>query len=139
MTWPTWYLSLWDALVETIKTVSDVNKERVFYGERFPPDDYPSIYVCPLPIDLAPASTAETLNAVRFDIGVVVKSADAKEGAKDALTLVGNIQDKLIADRTLGGKCSCLEVIQIAPNWRRLNRGMETFWSGLIIEITEVI
>lgn len=136
MSWQTWYLSVWDALIAVIKTA--VGVDRVFYGEKFPPDDYPSVYVCPIPIDMAPASTAETLNLVRFDIGVVVKSEDTKQGAKDALTLVGNIHDKLIADRTLGNKCACLEVIQINPNWRRQNRGMETFWAGLIIELQEV-
>ena len=138
MSWPAWFLDIWDALVETIKTADGVNKDRVFYGEKFPPDDYPSVFVCPLPIDLSPASTKETLNVVRFDIGVVSKEVDMKEGAKASLTLVGNIQDKLIEDRTLGGKCSCLEVIQITPDWRRMNRGIESFWSGLVIEITEV-
>jgi len=139
MTWPDWYLSVWDALIEAVKTVSGVDKDRVYYGEKFPPDDYPTVYVCPLPIDVSPASTAETLHTCRFDIGVVVKSDDVKTGAKDALTLVGNIQDKLVSDRTLGGKVSCLEIIQISPNWRRMNRGMETFWSGLIVEISEVM
>jgi len=138
MSWSDWYLSVWDALVEKVKTVAGVDKERVFYGEKFPPDDFPSIYVCPLPVALEAASTKETLNIVGFDIGLVVKAVDAKEGAKNALALVGKIHDKLIEDRSLGGLCADLEVIQITPNWRRMNRGMETFWSGLLISLLEV-
>jgi len=138
MSWPEWYMQVWDALVTQIQTVEGVDKERVFYGEKFPPDNYPSVYVCPLPINMVPASTKETLNTVNFDIGVVVHSDDAKQGAKDALTLVGKIQDKVISDRTLGNLCANLEVIQIVPDWRRRNRGVETFWSGLVIQLIEI-
>jgi len=140
--WPDWYLSVWDALIEAIKTVEGVDKNFVFYGEKFPPNNYPSVFVCPVPIDMVPASTAETLNAVTFDIGVVTHVTevqdDIKASAKAALTLIGKIHDKLISDRRLGGKCADLEVSRIDPNWRRKNTGMETFWAGCIVTLIEV-
>jgi len=142
-TWYADYVAVWDALVTLADGLKDTDGNKVFnshvfYGEKYPPDNYPSCYVCPLPINVKPLTFLSDINDFVFDFGIVVNDPDPKQGYMTLLELVGKIYDALIADRTLSSTACGLEAQQIIPNWRGLGEGVEGHWIGLRIIVHKI-
>jgi len=131
--WGEWYESVWDALVKKVLSIEDFKEETVFYGEKFPPNQYPSAYVCPSQAQGAPVTFRETDWLPTFEIGVVVRDPDVKKGILTAIKLIGKIIDVINADRQLENTVQNTECVAMVPYWRGLGRGTESHWIGLIV------
>jgi len=136
MSWGDWYESVWTALVNKVKSLDDFDDENTFFGEKFPPEKYPSAYICPGEVPGQPKTMHESEYHPQFEIGIVVKKANAKTGFIDAFKYAGKIVGAIDADRTLGGAVHNVEVINIIPYWRGLGRGPEDHWVGVIVSCT---
>jgi len=144
MTWYDDYVAIWDALVALVRELTNADsthvfaEENVFYGEKYPPDNYPSCYVCSMPISVVPVTFLQSSHTYTFEFGVVTTNPETKQGYLDAFELIGKIYDALVADRHLGGKVCDLEPTLIIPNWRGLGSGVEGFWVGLQVKLTKI-
>lgn len=143
-TWYADYVAVWDNLVTLVKGLTNTDSSHVFdeanvfYGEKYPPDNYPSCYVCPLPIEIKPLTFLQSSNYYYFDFVVVYSSSDPKQGYLDAFELIGKIYDALVADRGLGGKVCNLEPTLITPNWKSLGSGVEGFYIGMRVRFEKI-
>jgi hypothetical protein len=143
-TWYTDYIAIWDALVNLVKALNKTdgarvfNEENVFYGEKYPPENYPSCYVCPMPITLTPATFRTFENSYVFDLAVVTINNVTKTGYFELFELVGMITDALVADPTLSGTTCHMEPLQIIPNWRNMGEGVESFWAAIRVKLTRI-
>ena len=143
-TWYADYVAVWDNLVTLIKELKNTDlthvfeSTNVFYGEKYPPDNYPSCYVCPLPIPITPLTFLSTTNYYYFDFVIVTADSDPKQGYLTAFGLIGKIYDALVADRGLGSTVCTLEPEQVIPNWKGLGSGVEGFWVGLRVKLTKI-
>lgn len=144
MTWYSEYVALWDVLCNLVKDLVDADgnhifeSKNVFYGEKYPPDEYPSCFVCPLPITITPLTFLQSTNSYYFEFGVVTTNSDTKQGYLTSFELIGKIYDALVTDRSQGGKVCGTEPEQILPNWRNLGSGVEGFWTGLRVKFTRI-
>lgn len=129
-----WYESVWDALVDKVISLSEFTESTVFYGENFPANSFPSAFVCPGITNIEPITFQESLYKPLFEIGVVVENANAKTGKLEALKLCFKIAEALNNDRTLGNVLQKLECVQIVPNWRGLDTGMEQHYIAVVVE-----
>jgi len=143
-TWYEDYVAVWDALVNLVKELKNPDlshifeEANVFYGERYPPDNYPSCYVCPLPIPIEPLTFLSSTNYYYFDFVIVDSNSDPKQGYLTAFGLIGKIYDALVVDHTLGGKVCNLEPQQVIPDWKGKDVGIEGFWIGLRVKFTKI-
>lgn len=125
-----YWLQVWDAIVAEVQKVTEL-EESTFYGEKEPPLKSPSAYVCPIDIYTKPTTPRLSGFLIPFDIGIMKKGSDMKQGMKDAMNLAGKVYEQLIDDRTLGDLVDNLEV-RIQPYWRG-KREFERHWVGVIV------
>jgi len=145
MTEQTWYerhINIWQRLVDIAKSVTlnslpIFDPNYVFWGEKFAVDHFPSCFVCPLPITITNATYNHKFNICDFEYGVVVRNSDVKQGYLDALSIIGKLYDAVVADPQLGKTVCKAEPIKAYPNWRNMGTGMEAFWGGLLVRVTE--
>lgn len=128
-----WYKDIWDYIVNKIGGLTDFDAANVFYGEKFPVENFPSAYVSPVPIVSEPATFRETFWNPSFEILVVQENPDTKLGLINVLQLCWKIVEAFEGDRQLGGLVQNLELPQIIPYPRGMGRGTEQHWASVII------
>ena len=129
-----WWLEVWDAIVTETKKVSELT-DTTFYGEKEPPLESPSAYVCPGVMPAEAATFTEFFYHPTFEIGIMVKDSDLKAGLRTAMTLAGKVADELLDDRKLGGKVDALTVA-FQPHWRGKVE-FERHWVGVLVTCTK--
>ena len=84
--------------VESIKTV--------VLGEQFSPGNLPKAIINAEPVPIGQASMGDFLEArVRGSIILVILEYEPKDWFKDIVSVMGDVVDALLADRSLGGAC----------------------------------
>jgi len=129
----TWWMSIWDELVNKVTSLEEFSTDTVFYGEKFPPTQFPSAYVCPSSAESEPATFHETFWNPTFEILIVTENSDVKAGFQEAWSLAWKIIETLQQDRQLNGLLHNLECPRIASYPRGLGRGMEQHWVSITV------
>lgn len=125
------WLEIFDALETEIKKIENI--EEVIQGWKDKIDKWPTIYIIPIPSSVTPASPKKSDYYFRFEVVVVVRNVDLKQGIRDAVNICGQVIDKLIVDRSLGEKCENLETWEIIPNWDNKST-YESQWASVTVE-----
>lgn len=136
MSWDKWYEDVWDALVAQVVAMGDIDEDKVFYGEKFTPIEYPCCFVVPEDAESIPATFKESEWYPAFGVGFGVQDNDQKAGMLAAWKLCWKFAEQISgmsADRTLGGILHNLECGPITPYWRNLGRGLEIHWVGVTV------
>jgi hypothetical protein len=130
------WIEVWQKLIDKCTATALFKETDIYWGENFFVQSYPSCFVCPLPLNDVPADFNHDFTTLDFDIGVVVRNANPKQGYIDMMKHVCTIRDALFADRQLDKTVDKLEIPKVYPNWRAMNTGKEAFWGGLLVKVT---
>ena len=98
-----------------------------------PPDKFPACYIIPSRDEEADENVAEIMHRFRTKIVVIERDASPTQGAADMIDLCGDVHDKLLADRTLGGKCEILYFVDRNFDYM-LGKDYSLFWAIIAVE-----
>ena len=127
------------AVLEAIRTKIDelTSIKSVTVGElrMLAADKFPACYVIPGRDEEGDYTVSEILHKLRTKIVVITRSpaADPVTGMDDLIGLCGDIHDKLLEDRTLGGKCDILYFVDRDFDYM-LGQDYNLFWSIITVE-----
>ena len=137
---------LWEDILDKLyEIVSDIPdfKNKVFQGDRYPPENYPCAFIVPSVLTAKPITFSEDEWFYAYEIGVGIQGDDPLKNMKEAFRLANKIVETLESDRhlTIKDEDSMLNralvhdthSIRVEPDWRRHNKGLETFWVGVTI------
>ena len=100
-----------------------------------PSDKFPACYIIPGRDEEGDENVAQIMHKFRTKI-VILCRASATEplaGMTSLIDLAGDVHDKLLEDRTLGGKCEILYFVDRAFDYS-LGKDYHLFWALITIE-----
>lgn len=96
------YSAVFDAVKDAVETKSSI--KTVVLGEQFTMTGLPKAIINALPCPVAPASMDELLEVrVNFSVVIVIQEYAPKDWFDDIITVMADIVDAILEDRTLGG------------------------------------
>ena len=122
-----------DAIKSKIAELTEIKSVTVGELTTLPPDKFPACYVIPGKDEEGDENVAEILHKFRTKIVVIERDPNPTSGAADILELAGDVHDKLLEDRTLGGRCEILYFIDRDFDYA-LGKDYNLFWSIITVE-----
>jgi hypothetical protein len=108
------YKAVFDAVEAALENVETV--KTVVQGGRFKLQDFPMVVISPLETGIRQASLGSMLeNTVRFSVTVLVRETEPEDWFADVISVMGDVFDKLLSDRTLSGTVSDLTPTFFSP------------------------
>ncbi|MGQ9543686.1 MAG: hypothetical protein ACUVTM_06360 [Candidatus Bathyarchaeia archaeon] len=115
MTFKETYWGVIDTVKSKVDEVTDL--KTVIFGEKLKIYDFPVAFIIPVRDPISD----ETLNKVRHHIGIRIVVVDQGTEPEPVLTNTINIAcdvyDKIMADRTLNGKCNYIYPVSFEPEY----------------------
>ena len=94
--------------IEAIKTV--------VLGEQFTYGDLPKAVINAEPSPIAPGEMGSLLDvSVNFSVVLVIQEYEPKDWFEDVISVMGDVVDSVLADRTLGGELKDCLPVSFAP------------------------
>jgi len=117
----TW-VSVFEAIRDRVSALTDAAGnplfETVLEGWKVPYKGKKTAVILPVPDPIVPASVAKSSHTFKYQILIILESADTVVGMKEAMRLAGSVHDDLVANRTLGGLVDNLEATLYEMEWR---------------------
>lgn len=112
------YKDVFDAVKAAIETKSSIKS--VLLGEQFTYGQLPKAVINPLPSLISQETLGELLGQflgvkVNFSVILVINEYQPKDWFQDIITVMAEVVDAVLADRTLGGKVSDVIPTSFAP------------------------
>jgi len=124
-----------DAIKSKIDEIVAIKSITIGELKVLPPDKFPAVYVIPSKDEEGDENVAEILHKFRTKVVVMVRSGaqEPLAGMTSLIDLTGDVHDKLLEDRTLGGKCEILYFIDRDFDYQ-IGQDFHLFWSIITIE-----
>ena len=128
-----------DAVLDAIKTKIEelITIKSVTIGELtvLSADKYPAAYIIPARDEIEDHTVSRILHKFRTKVVVIVRSASTEPlvGMDTLIALSGDVYDKILEDRTLGGACEILYMISRDFDYS-LGKDFNLFWTIITIE-----
>ena len=108
------YKDIFDAVKDAIETKSSIKS--VLLGEQFTYEQLPKAVINALPSPITQATLGESLEVkVNFSVILVINEYQPKDWFQDIITIMADVVDAILADRTLGGKVADIIPSSFAP------------------------
>jgi len=99
------YKDVFDAVKAAIETKSSIKS--VLLGEQFTYGQLPKAVINALPAPISQGTLGELLEVkVNFSVILVINEYEPKDWFTDIITVMANVVDAVLAERTLGGKAA---------------------------------
>jgi hypothetical protein len=103
------YKDVFDAVKAAVETKSSIKS--VLLGEQFSYDQLPKAVINALPSPISQGTLGELLEVkVNFSVILVINEYAPKDWFQDIITVMADVVDAVLADRTFGGK-----VVDVIP------------------------
>ena len=123
------YKAVFDALKTAIETKESI--KTVILGEQFSHGSLPKAIVNPDPSPIGQASMGTFLETrVRGSIVLVILEYEPKDWFTDIISVMGDVVDALLADRTVGGTCFDLTPTGFSPGEVKFHD--KVFYGGVV-------
>lgn len=121
------WIGIWDAIYVIVNAfVTSGDLAAAYQGLKVPPDRLPCAMVGAGETPIGVINTLGTERHLRIPIYIFTQEDVLVTGMKNAITLAGKIEEKLVADRTLGlPYVENLEAISIVTSPRDVPTGFE--------------
>lgn len=126
-----WWEDVYEQIVTQLIAMDDFDNESVFFGERWPPEKFPSAYVVPTEILGGGGTVQKEDYDARFEIVIVINEPDMKKGIVDSHKLAMKVKAMFIADRSLSELLDNLEA-SVHRHWRGTS-GYEDHWVHVLL------
>jgi hypothetical protein len=123
------YKAVFDAVKAAITTKSDI--KTVILGEQFTVGALPKAITNAEPAPIEPLEMGETLNVkVNFSVVLVILEYEPKDWFTDIISVMADVVDAVLADRTLSGTAKDCFPTGFAPGEIKFQD--KTFYGGLV-------
>jgi len=123
------YKPVFDRVKTDIQTVSTI--KNVVLGEQFRVTDLPMAIISPEPTDIAQAVFGTTLdNKVNMSVVLLIRETEPTNWFTDIVSVMGDVVDAILADRTLNGKATDIIPTFFAPGEVRTSGKL--YYGGLV-------
>jgi len=129
------YKDVFDAVKTAIETKSSI--KAVLLGEQFTYDSLPKAVINAMPSGISQGTLGDMLEVkVNFSVILVINENEPKDWFQDIISLMADVVDAVLADRTLGGKAADCIPVSFAPGEikfeNKLFYGGETRFQAII-------
>ena len=108
------YKDVFDAVKAAIETKSSIKS--VVLGEQFTYGSLPKAVINALPSPISQGALGELLEVkVNFSVVLVINEYEPKDWFQDIISVMADVVDAVLADRTLGGKAADIIPTSFAP------------------------
>ncbi len=108
------YKDLFDAIKAALEAKSAIKS--VLLGEQFSYDSLPKAVINALPAVISQAAFGDALEVkVNFSVVLVINENEPKDWFQDIISVMADVVDAVLADRTLGGKVADCIPLSFAP------------------------
>ena len=110
----TFYKDIFDAVKDAVETKSAIKS--VLLGEQFTYEQLPKAVINAMPSAISQATLGQVLEVkVNFSVILVINEYQPKDWFQDIITVMADVVDAILADRTLGGKVADIVPTSFAP------------------------
>jgi hypothetical protein len=132
------YKAVFDAVKAAIETKSAI--KTVVLGEQFTVGQLPKAIINADPAPVGQASMGELLEIkVRGSVVLVIREYAPKDWFTDVISVMGDVVDAILADRTLGGAAFDCAPIGFAPGEIRFSEVKDKLFYGGIVRFEAVV
>jgi|GEM_PF-1814979 hypothetical protein len=129
------YKDVFDAVKTAIETKSSI--KAVLLGEQFTYDSLPKAVINAMPSGISQGTLGDMLEVkVNFSVILVINENEPKDWFQDIISVMADVVDAVLADRTLGGKAADCIPVSFAPGEikfeNKLFYGGETRFQAII-------
>ena len=108
------YKDVFDAVKGAVEKKNSIKS--VLMGEQFSYDSLPKAVINAMPSGISQAALGEVLEVkVNFSVVLVINEYEPKDWFADVITVMGDVVDAILADRTLGGTVKECYPVGFAP------------------------
>jgi len=128
-----------DAILDAIKTkieeLTAIKSTTIGELSTLSADKYPACYIIPGRDEIEDHTVARILHKFRTKIVIIVRSSSTEPlaGLDTLIALSGDVYDKILEDRTLGGACEILYMVSRDFDYS-LGKDFNLFWTIITIE-----
>ncbi len=108
------YKDIFDKVKAAIETKSSIKS--VLLGEQFSYGSLPKAVINAMPSNISQATLGQVLEVkINFSVVLVINEYEPKDWFADIITVMADVIDSILADRTLGGKVADCIPTSFAP------------------------
>lgn len=108
------YKAMFDQLKAFLQTLSSI--KNVVLGENFKVGDLPMAVINPEPTDISQGAFGTILeNKITFSVILMIRETEPTNWFTDIVSIMGDVVDKVLSDRTLNGTVNDVLPIFFSP------------------------
>jgi hypothetical protein len=132
------YKAVFDAVKAAVETKSSI--KTVVLGEQFTVGALPKAVINADPAPVGQASMGELLEVkVRGSVILVIREYAPKDWFADVISVMGDVVDAILADRTLNGVAFDCAPIGFAPGEIRFSEAKDKLFYGGVVRFEAVV